>query len=77
MNATKPSKSYSSQAIASCLAEDKYIGICGQGPSDYLDFAKWLMEQGIHSISLNPDTVLETWLALNKVWDEEQVTTRY
>ena len=42
----------------------KYVGICGQGPSDHEDFAAWLVEQGIDSVSLNPDTVLETWLYL-------------
>lgn len=51
-------------AIQSCKAKGKYIGICGQGPSDHEDFAAWLMEQGIESVSLNPDTVLETWLYL-------------
>jgi pyruvate,water dikinase len=50
-----------SQAIQACLAEGKYIGICGQGPSDHPDFAGWLMAQGISSISLNPDTVVATW----------------
>jgi pyruvate,water dikinase len=50
-----------SLAIAACLAENKYIGICGQGPSDHPDFARWLMAQGISSISLNPDTVVATW----------------
>jgi len=50
-----------SQAITACRAQGKYIGICGQGPSDHPDFAKWLMEQGISSISLNPDTVVATW----------------
>ncbi|MDI1244796.1 MAG: phosphoenolpyruvate synthase, partial [Rhodoferax sp.] len=56
------------QAIEACLAEGKYIGICGQGPSDHPDFARWLMAQGISSISLNPDTVVATWqnLALEK-----------
>ncbi len=54
------------QAIAACRAQGKYIGICGQGPSDHPDFARWLMEQGISSISLNPDTVVETWTALGK-----------
>jgi pyruvate,water dikinase len=44
----------------------KYIGICGQAPSDYPDFAKWLIDQKIQSISLNPDTVVETWLYLAK-----------
>ncbi|MBK2125490.1 phosphoenolpyruvate synthase [Fangia hongkongensis] len=55
-----------SMAISTCNAKGKYIGICGQGPSDHEDFAKWLIDQGIHSISLNPDTVIETWLALSK-----------
>ena len=52
------------QAIAACLARGKYIGICGQGPSDHVDFAEWLVEQGIESISLNPDTVVATWQRL-------------
>ena len=52
------------QAIAACKAEGKYVGICGQGPSDHPDFARWLMEQGIDSVSLNPDSVLDTWLFL-------------
>jgi pyruvate,water dikinase len=51
-------------AISTCKAKGKYIGICGQGPSDHEDFAGWLMQQGIDSVSLNPDTVLETWLYL-------------
>ncbi|MDX3774225.1 phosphoenolpyruvate synthase [Chromatiaceae bacterium AAb-1] len=51
-------------AIKTCKAKGKYIGICGQGPSDHEDFAGWLMQQGIESVSLNPDTVLETWLYL-------------
>ena len=51
-------------AIKTCKAKGKYIGICGQGPSDHEDFAAWLMQQGIDSVSLNPDTVLETWLYL-------------
>jgi len=54
------------QAIKACLAQGKYIGICGQGPSDHPDFAQWLMAQGISSISLNPDTVVETWTALGR-----------
>jgi pyruvate,water dikinase len=57
-------KSLLAMAIAACRKHDKYIGICGQGPSDHPDLAKWLMEQGIDSISLNPDTVVETWLYL-------------
>ena len=50
------------QAIKACKAAGKYVGICGQGPSDHPDLAKWLLEQGIDSVSLNPDTVIETWL---------------
>ncbi|MBI1175091.1 MAG: phosphoenolpyruvate synthase [Sideroxydans sp.] len=53
-------------AIKACRKLDKYIGICGQGPSDHPDFAQWLMEQDIEAISLNPDTVVETWLYLAK-----------
>ena len=53
-----------SRAIAACRAQGKYIGICGQGPSDHPDFAKWLAEEGIVSISLNPDTVIDTWKQL-------------
>ncbi|WP_300713287.1 phosphoenolpyruvate synthase [Limnohabitans sp.] len=52
------------QAIKACLAQGKYIGICGQGPSDHPDFAHWLMDRGISSISLNSDTVIETWTSL-------------
>jgi pyruvate, water dikinase len=52
------------RAIEACKKEGKYIGICGQGPSDYPDFAKWLLDEGIDSISLNPDTVVETWMFL-------------
>jgi len=48
-------------AISTCNRLDKYVGICGQGPSDHFDFAQWLMEAGIQSMSLNPDTLLETW----------------
>jgi len=51
-------------AIAACNKAGKYIGICGQGPSDHPDLAKWLMEQGIESVSLNPDSVLDTWFFL-------------
>ncbi|MGC1729841.1 MAG: phosphoenolpyruvate synthase, partial [Steroidobacteraceae bacterium] len=51
-------------AIAACRRRDKYVGICGQGPSDHPDLARWLLEQGIESMSLNPDTVIETWLFL-------------
>ncbi len=52
------------RAISACRAAGKYIGICGQGPSDHEDLAAWLLAQGIESISLNPDTVVETWIAL-------------
>ena len=53
-----------SRAIAAAKKMNKYVGICGQGPSDHEDFAKWLVEEGIESISLNPDTVIKTWKAL-------------
>lgn len=53
-----------SMAIQACRKQGKYVGICGQGPSDHPDFAKWLMEEGIETVSLNPDSVLETWLYL-------------
>ena len=57
-------KALLSMAIKACKARGKYVGICGQGPSDHADFAAWLVEQGIDSVSLNPDTVLPTWLYL-------------
>lgn len=53
-----------SQAIAAARKADKYVGICGQGPSDHPDLAQWLMQQGISSLSLNPDTIVETWMFL-------------
>ncbi len=53
-----------SQAIKTCLAKGKYVGICGQGPSDHPDFAEWLAKEGIKSISLNPDSVIDTWMKL-------------
>ncbi len=53
-------------AITACNEEEKYIGICGQGPSDHPDFAEWLIAEGIQSISLNPDTVVATWQRLTK-----------
>ena len=53
-----------SMSIAACRAQGKYVGICGQGPSDHKDFADWLLKQGISSISLNPDTVIDTWIYL-------------
>jgi len=59
-------KALISRAIAACRATGKYVGICGQGPSDYPDFADWLAAEGIVSISLNPDTVVETWQRLAK-----------
>jgi pyruvate,water dikinase len=55
-----------SNAIQACNKAGKYIGICGQGPSDHPDLARWLMEQGIESVSLNPDSVLETWFFLSE-----------
>jgi pyruvate,water dikinase len=54
-------KALLSQAIGACRAAGKYVGICGQGPSDHIDFARWLVDEGISAISLNPDTVVETW----------------
>jgi pyruvate,water dikinase len=51
-------------AIRACRKAGKYIGICGQGPSDHPDLARWLLDEGIESMSLNPDTVVETWLFL-------------
>jgi pyruvate, water dikinase len=57
-------KALLSLAISACLKRGKYIGICGQGPSDHPEFARWLVTQGIESLSLNPDTVVETWLFL-------------
>ena len=59
-------KAMISRAIAACRAVGKYVGICGQGPSDHPDFADWLAQEGIVSISLNPDTVVETWGRLAK-----------
>lgn len=53
--------------IKTCLERGKYVGICGQGPSDHPDLAEWLLEQGIETMSLNPDTVVETWTRLGKV----------
>jgi pyruvate,water dikinase len=57
-------KALMSMAIKACKSQGKYIGICGQGPSDHPELARWLVEQGIDSISLNPDTVVETWMFL-------------
>ena len=57
-------KALLSIAIRACRKQGKYVGICGQGPSDHPDFARWLMEEGIESLSLNPDTVVSTWLEL-------------
>jgi len=59
-------KAMLAMAIAACRRQGKYVGICGQGPSDHTDFARWLMDQGIESLSLNPDTVVSTWLALSE-----------
>ena len=53
-----------SMTIKACIANDKYVGICGQGPSDHPDLAKWLVDEGIESMSLNPDSVIETWMFL-------------
>jgi pyruvate, water dikinase len=54
------------RAIQACRKAGKYVGICGQGPSDNLDFARWLVQEGIESLSLNPDTVVDTWLQLSR-----------
>jgi pyruvate,water dikinase len=53
-----------SAAIQACKARGKYVGICGQGPSDHPDLAQWLLDQSIESMSLNPDTVVDTWISL-------------
>jgi pyruvate,water dikinase len=53
-------------AIAACRKHGKYIGICGQGPSDHPDLARWLIDQGIETISLNPDSMVDTWKYLAK-----------
>jgi pyruvate,water dikinase len=53
-----------SAAIAACKKRGKYVGICGQGPSDHPDLAEWLLDQGIESMSLNPDTVVDAWIQL-------------
>jgi pyruvate,water dikinase len=58
-------KALLSLAIQACRRQGKYVGICGQGPSDHPDFAHWLRDQGIGSISLNPDTVIATWKNLS------------
>ena len=50
--------------IRACKKKGKYVGICGQGPSDHPDLARWLLEEGIESMSLNPDSVIETWMFL-------------
>ena len=60
-------KALLTMAISACRAQGKYIGICGQGPSDHEDFAEWLMKEGIASISLNPDSVIDTWQKLAAV----------
>ncbi len=60
-------KSMITMAIEACHRQGKYIGICGQGPSDHMDFAQWLLEKEITSISLNPDTVVETWTKLGQL----------
>ena len=57
-------KALLAMAIAACKRQGKYVGICGQGPSDHPDLAQWLKDQGIGSISLNPDTVIATWKQL-------------
>ena len=63
-------------AIKACREKGKYVGICGQGPSDHPDFADWLVAQGIESVSLNPDTVVETWLHLNEVIESTSLSQK-
>lgn len=65
-------KTMLSMAISACKRNNKYVGICGQGPSDHPDLAEWLMSQGIESMSLNPDTVVDTWLMLAKQAKDKQ-----
>jgi pyruvate,water dikinase len=60
-------KALLSKAIKACRDANKYVGICGQGPSDHPDFAEWLTQEGILSISLNPDTVIDTWQRIAKM----------
>jgi len=57
-------KAMLAMAITACKRQNKYVGICGQGPSDHPELARWLVDQGIDSLSLNPDTVVETWMFL-------------
>jgi pyruvate,water dikinase len=57
-------KSLLHMAITACKKQNKYIGICGQGPSDHPDFAQWIVSEGVETISLNPDSVLDTWFYL-------------
>ena len=64
-------KALLSLAIQACRKAGKYVGICGQGPSDHPDLAQWLMEEGIESLSLNPDTVVDTWLYLAKEMEKQ------
>ncbi|MDN5763205.1 MAG: phosphoenolpyruvate synthase [Microlunatus sp.] len=59
-----------SSAIRACKARGKYVGICGQGPSDHPDLAEWLLEEGIDTMSLNPDTVVETWIRLGQLTEQ-------
>jgi pyruvate,water dikinase len=69
-------KSLLHMAIQACRRRGKYVGICGQGPSDHPDLARWLVEEGIESVSLNPDTVVETWLYLAKEAGKAQQALR-
>jgi pyruvate,water dikinase len=65
-------KAMLAMAIRACRKHGKYVGICGQGPSDHPDLARWLMEEGIESLSLNPDTVVSTWMALAEAAPEKR-----
>lgn len=61
------------QVIQACRAQKKYVGICGQGPSDHLDFAAWLMQEGIDAISLTPDSIMKTWIGLAELKKEGKI----
>ena len=65
-----------SMAIKACRAREKYVGICGQGPSDHPDFAEWLVKEGVNSVSLNPDTVVDTWIRLAGAQDTPEAASK-
>ena len=65
-------KALLSQAIDACNRMGRYVGICGQGPSDHPDLAAWLMQKGIQSMSLSPDVIVDTWMMLSELQASEQ-----